>query len=225
MMAGAKLVAFDFSKSLPACCVLCCVARMAPIGWYANDAPRTPSAPVRRGRNYRQRRDETRCGYGQIGLVIRGWLLCVSLGYLRRGSEVRRRVHLGRRVVALQGALEGGPAAGRVARLGLLHGLVAGGVVVLVLMLALLAPPDPKGNQGDTTQDDGTADAHDDSDDNIPGLGRHARRCALSAPVLQTGSRRCVGFGAGGLGAVFPCLGDYVGDCRNRVRGLVGLGI
>lgn len=96
--------------------------------------------------------------------------------------EVGRRVDLGRGMVALEGALERRPPAGRAAGFRLLHCVVAASSVVhqsIVLIRAPLAAPDPPGDQGDSGQDDGPSHTDHDADHGVARLWRHARGAAL----------------------------------------------
>lgn len=87
--------------------------------------------------------------------------------------KVRRCIDLRRCVVALEGALEGRAAGHGAAGIGLL-GRAAVVHQAVVLVLVLLAAPDPPGDQRQTAEDDGAADADNDADDGVAGLGRHA---------------------------------------------------
>ncbi len=137
--------------------------------------------------------------------------------------EVRRRVDLGRRVVALEGALEG-----RAAGHGTAHclGLLDRAAVVheaVVLILVLLAAPDPPGDQRQTAENYGAADADDHADDGVAGLGRHSRRLAAVVIACEAGRRGRNGLaGHGHLRAIGKGAGDDFGD-RLRLRGLGAL--
>lgn len=103
--------------------------------------------------------------------------------------KVGRRVDLRWCVVALEGALEGRAAGHRAAGIGLLgRGAVVHQAVVLVLVL--LAAPDPPGDKRQTAEDDGATDADDHADDGVAGLGRHPRGLAAAAVVRKTGRGR-----------------------------------
>ena len=83
---------------------------------------------------------------------------------------------MGRRMVALEGALERGAADGGAASIRF-FGTHAGGAVaragsvasvpdeLVVVVLVLLAAPDAPGEEADGAEDDGAADADDDADD------------------------------------------------------------
>lgn len=89
-------------------------------------------------------------------------------------SEIRRRVHLCRRMVTLQRALERCPSAHRVAGIRLLSRAVVVHQAV-VLFGCPLAAPDSPSDKGKSRQDDGTAHTHDHADHRVASLGGHAR--------------------------------------------------
>lgn len=103
--------------------------------------------------------------------------------------KIGRRVDLRRCVVALERALEGRAAGHGAAGIGLL-GRAAVVHQAVVLVLVLLAAPDPPGDQRQTAEDDGAADTDNDADDGVAGLGRHARGLAAAAVVRKTGRVR-----------------------------------
>lgn len=111
------------------------------------------------------------------------------------GLKIGRRVDLRRRVIALEGALEGRAAGQGAAGLGL---ALDGAAVVhqaVVLLLVLLATPDPPGDQRQTTKNDGAAHADHHTDDRVACLRRHAR--LLLAVVVV--ARKPRGFRRDGL--------------------------
>lgn len=82
-------------------------------------------------------------------------------------------------MIALEGALEGSATAGRATNGVWLLGVMAQAVVVhhevIGLLLALLATPNPPRNESQTTQDNGTTNTDDNSNDGVARCSRHAR--------------------------------------------------
>ncbi len=118
-------------------------------------------------------------------------------------------------MVAFERALErrSAGADGRRAHLGLLWSVIVTHEPVLLLGGVLLAAPDPPGNQCKAGEDDGTANANDDSDNGVPGLRGHARGLGTAAAVGEISGRggSCLGRIGGGR-SIRPC-------CRHNIGG------
>lgn len=130
--------------------------------------------------------------------------------------KVLRLVDLGRRVVALEGALEG-RSANRGASCGLLGRAARVVHQVVVLFERLLAAPDPPGHESQTAQNDGTADANHDADDGVASLCRHARGRGV-LPGESGGSSARMLAREGRLLSVRSGRGDDRDDGRQNIR-------
>lgn len=92
----------------------------------------------------------------------------------------------------------------------------------VVLFGLLLAAPDPPGNEAEGTEDDGTADAYNNADDDVPRLLRHARG-ATGAALRKT---RSLGHGTlRGEGSRFAIRVSRGDDFGKRFRDGVIRGI
>lgn len=150
-------------------------------------------------------------------------------------SEVGCGVRLGRRVVALEGALEGRPATGTTASVALLLRRPEAAAVrarsdqVICLLLALPTLPESPEQETGNRQDDGTPDTDTDPDDNVSGTSRHARG-GIAVVLREPGGRRYrrrARHHRGATAFVRGCLDDdggYGGGWRGGGRLLRGLG-
>lgn len=139
---------------------------------------------------------------------------------IKRGPGERLKVlglvDLGWRMVALQGALEGG-SANRVSGRGLLGRATRVVHEVVVLIGPLLAAPDPPSHERQPAEDDGTADANHDADDRVASLCRHARGRAVLSSERGGGGARLLAR-KGRLLSVRSGRGDDHGDGRQNIR-------
>lgn len=149
-------------------------------------------------------------------------MICTTSGGVR--LEVGRGVHLRRLVIVLQGGLERialrGAGARRVRGFRLLSTAVA--VVVghqtVVLFGLLLAAPDSPGNKSQGTQDDGTTDTHNHTDDGVPSLGGHARSVGVALVVESRSQRRHSRAGLSLLASIAVCLSGKAGGSGQGLR-------
>lgn len=139
-------------------------------------------------------------------------------GNVCRGTslEIRSGVRRGRRMVALECALEGAAATGTRGGLALLRSAGAGesGAVadqVLVLLAASLLVAQPPVQQGGGTQDDGSADTYGHADDDLLGIFGHAGVVRVGVAGDEgSASRGSSSLSReGGLLPVLICLRDH----------------